>query len=184
MEQNILKEAETKTGEIIKYLKDQLAGVRGSRPSPKLVEDISVDYFGQKLPVKQLASIGVVPPREIQLTVWDKQVVSGVAKAIESSNLNVSANIEGNTIRINLPPLSEERRQELAKIVRKEAEETRIKIRALRDEINKKIVQDFEAKKITEDDKFKLKEKVQETVDKTNSEIEKILENKIKEINE
>ena len=184
MEQNILKEAETKTGEIIKYLKDQLAGVRGSRPSPKLFEDLPVDYFGQKLPVKQLASIGVVPPREIQLTVWDKQVVSGVAKAIESSNLNVSANIEGNTIRINLPPLSEERRQELAKVVRKEAEETRIKIRALRDEINKKIVQDFEAKKITEDDKFKLKEKVQETVDKTNSEIEKILENKIKEINE
>ena len=184
MEQNILKEAETKTSEIIKYLKDRLAGVRGSRPSPKLFEDLPVDYFGQKLPVKQLASIGVVPPREIQITVWDKQVVSGVAKAIESSNLNVSANIEGNTIRINLPPLSEERRQELAKVVRKEAEETRIKIRALRDEINKKIVQDFEAKKITEDDKFKLKEKVQETVDKTNSEIEKILENKIKEINE
>jgi len=181
---DILKDLETKTGEAIKYFKDRLSAIRGSRPSPKLIENILVDYFGQKLPIKQLASIGVVPPREIQLTVWDKQAAGIIAKAVEGSGLNVSANIEGNVIRINLPPLSEERRQEFIKLVKKEAEETRIKIRALRDEINKKINQDFEAKKITEDDKFQLKEKVQETIDKTNEEIEKLLENKIREINE
>jgi ribosome recycling factor len=184
MEQNFLKELELKTEEIIKYFRDQLSAIRGSRPSPKLVEDIPVEYFGQKLAIKQLASIGIAPPREIQITVWDKQIVSSIAKAVESSNLNISANVEGNLIRINLPPLSEERRQELIKIVKKEAEETRIKLRHARDEINKNIVQNFEQKKITEDDKFKLKEKVQESVDKTNSEIEKILETKIKEINE
>jgi len=181
---NTLNELEIKTGEIIKYQKEQLAGVRGGRPTVKLVEDIPVEYFGQKLTIKQLSSIGIVPPREIQISVWDKQGINSVAKAIESSNLKVSANIEGNLIRINLPALSEERRQEFAKIVKKETEETKIKIRTLRDEINKKINQDFDEKKITEDEKFKLKEKVQEFIDKTNSEIEKILENKIKEINE
>jgi ribosome recycling factor len=184
MEQNFLKELELKTEEIIKYFRGQLSAIRGSRPSPKLVEDIPVEYFGQKLAIKQLASIAVAPPREIQITIWDKQIVSGIAKAIESSNLNVSANVEGNLIRINLPPLSEERRRELIKIVKKEAEETRIKLRHLRDDINKKIVHELEAKKITKDDKFQLKEKVQEFIDKTNSEIEKILETKIKEINE
>ncbi len=181
---DILKTLELKTNEVIKHFKEQLTSIRGSRPTPKLVEDILVEYFGQKLAIKQISSINVIPPREIQISVWDKNVASFVLKAIESSNLNVSANIEGNLIRINLPPLSGERRQELIKVTKKEAEETKIKIRGARDEINKKIHQEFEGGKISEDDKFKIKEKVQKNIDKVNEEIEKILENKIKEINE
>ena len=181
---NIIKNLEEKISQIIKYLRDQLAGIRGGRPSPKLVEDLTVDYFGQRLSVKQLGSITIIPPREINISIWDKNAASLVVKAIESSNLNVSANLEGNTIRINLPPLSGERRQELAKVVRKEAEETRIKLRAARDDANKEVSQRVDDKKLTEDDKFKFKENIQKTVDKGNEEIERIVENKIKEIEE
>src|SRR3972149_9883807 len=95
----------------IKQRKEQLAGIRGARPNPKLIENIEIEYFGQKLTVKQLGSINIVPPTTIQISAWDKNAVSAIAKAIESSNLNVSANTEGNLIRINLPPLSSERRQ-------------------------------------------------------------------------
>ena len=181
---DFLRGLELKITEAIKHFKEQLAAIRGGRPSSKLVEDVPVEYFGQKLTIKQLGSISIIPPREIQISVWDKNAASAVLKAIESSGLNISANPEGNLIRINLPPLSGERRQELIKVAKKEAEEARIKIRGIRDEINKEINRQFEEKKIAEDDKFKIKEKVQESIDKTNEEIEKILENKTREIEE
>src|SRR3989344_2692497 len=174
-----MEEFQLKLSGIIKQLKEQLAGIRGGRPNPKLIENIEIEYFGQKL-----GSINIVPPTTIQISAWDKNAVSAIAKAIESSNLNVSANTEGNLIRINLPPLSSERRQELIKIIKKETEESKIKIRHSRDEMNKKINLQTEEGEITEDDKFKSKEEIQKTVDKTNEEIEKILENKIKEIEE
>ncbi|MBI5079452.1 ribosome recycling factor [Candidatus Wolfebacteria bacterium] len=177
-------EFDGKISGILKFFKEQMSGIRSNRPSAKLVEDIQVDYFGQKLPVKQLGSISVIPPCEIQISIWDNQAVNSAAKAIESSGLNVAANIDGNLIRINLPLLSNERRQELIKLVREEAEEARIKIRHSRDEQNKKIGRQEEKSEISEDQKFRLKEDIQKAVDKANGEIEQILENKIKEINE
>ena len=180
----MIQDLEQKIKESLEYLKGQFVAVRGGRPSPKLVEDISVDYFGQKMPIKQVGSISINPPREILISIWDKQAVSIVAKAIESSNLNVSANTDGNLIRINLPPLSAERRQELIKVVKKESEEVRIKIRHLRDEANKKINQQEESGEITEDGKFKLKEQTQKSIDKANGDIEAMLEKKTKEIEE
>ncbi|MEK7555277.1 MAG: ribosome recycling factor [Patescibacteria group bacterium] len=181
---DIIKDLQIKIDESIQYFKNQISSIRGGRPTPKLVENISVDYLGQKLSIRQLGSIIIVPPREIQISVWDKQGVANVAKAIESSNLNISANIEGNLIRINLPPLSQERRLELIKVAKKESEETKIKIRSFRDETNKKISHQLEQGGITEDDKFKLKEEAQKLVDKSNEEIEKLLGNKVKEIEE
>jgi len=181
---DLLKNLELKIAEVLASLKDQLSGIRGGRPNSKLVEDITVDYFGQKLLVKQLGSINIIPPREIQISVWDKNTASLVLKAIESSNLNVSATLEGNLIRINLPALSGERRQELAKLAKKEGDVAKIKIRSVRDEINKEIASQFDGKKISEDEKFKLKDKVQKDIDKTNGEIDIILANKIKEIEE
>lgn len=180
----ILGELEKQIKEAIEYLKSQLGPIRGGRPTPKLVEDISVDYYGQKLSIKQMGAISVLPPREIQISVWDKNAVGAVSKAIETSNLNVNANTEGNLIRINLPPLSEERRQEFIKLVKKEAEGVKIRIRSARDEANKKTAKDFDEGKLTEDEKFKSKEKIQEIVDKANEEVENILEGKIKEIEE
>ncbi len=180
----ILKNLELGLKQNMEHLKSELGTVRGNRPSPKLVEDISVEYYGQKLTVKQVGAISVVPPREIQISIWDKNAVNIVAKAIESSNLNVSSSVDGNIIHINLPPLSQERREELIKIVKKEGELARISIRNHRDEAIKESKNEFESGKITEDDKFKAKDKIQEATDKANEEIEKILEQKIKEIEE
>ncbi|MBN2197668.1 ribosome recycling factor [Candidatus Wolfebacteria bacterium] len=181
---DILKELENKIIEAIDHLKEEFSGLRGGRPNSKLVENIMVDYFGQKLTIKQLGSISIIPPREIHISVWDKNAAPPVLKAIEASNLNVGVLAEGNLVRINLPPLSGERRQELIKIAKREIEETKVRIRNGRDEINKEIGKLFDKKEITEDDKFKLKDKVQEQVNQANEKIEKILEDKIKEIEE
>lgn len=177
METN-LKQFELKLKNIIDRFKNELSGIRTNRPSPKLVEDIRVDYFGQLLSIKQLASIAIIPPREININLWDKNAVSPTVKAIESSGLGLSANIDGTMIRLHLPQMTDERRQEITKLVKSLAENYRIKIRSARDEENKK------AKVLTdEDEKFKSIKKVQELVDKYNQEIEINLENKIREIN-
>ncbi|MDI6717624.1 MAG: ribosome recycling factor [Patescibacteria group bacterium] len=177
-----IKEAENKINGFINALKQQFMAMRSNRPSPRMVEDIPVEVYGQKMTIKQIGAISIVPPIQIQISVWDKSIVNTAAKAIESSNLNVNANIDGVVIRINLPPLSDERRRELIKIVKREVEDTKIKIRSFRDEINKEIVRDFEEGNITEDAKFKLKEQAQKVVDEANKELEIILKNKTEEI--
>ena len=175
---NDLKQFEKNLQNIIAGFKNEISGIRANRPSPKLVEDIKVDYFDQKMTVKQLGSIAIVPPREININIWDKGAVGSVAKAIEVSGLGLSANIDGNLIRLNLPQLTDERRQELAKLIKSLAENFRIKIRSSRDDINKK------AKALPdEDDKFKALKKTQELVDKYNKEVENSLLTKIQEIN-
>ncbi len=183
MDNLIAKNLEAKVAEAVNFFKSQLAGIRGGRPTAKMIEDITIDYLGTKLTIKQLGTILVVLPREIQVSVWDKQAASLIAKAIETA-LNVNPNIENNLVRINLPPLSGERRQDMTKVVKKEAEQVRIEIRSLRDETNKEINKQFDEKKFSEDDKFKLKDQIQKIIDKSNEEIEKSLEVKIKEIEE
>ncbi len=183
MEPDFLKDLDFKTRPLLESLRQELSGIRANRPTPQLVEDILVDYGGQMLKVKQLGSIGVTPPRELQISVWDKSVVQGVAKAIENSSLKLNPSVEGNVVHLRLPPLTEERREELTKIVKAAAEKIRIKLRNLRDETNKKIEESFKAKTINEDQKFKGKKRVQEAVDKTNKDIDALLNSKIAEIN-
>ena len=173
-----LKQFEDFLRKITENFKNEISGIRTNRPSPKLVEDIKVDYFDQKMTVKQLGSIAIVPPREININIWDKRAVGPVAKAIEVSGLGLSSNIDGNLIRVNLPQLTDERRQELAKLIKSLAENSRIKIRSSRDDTNKK------AKALPdEDNKFKSMKKIQDLVDKYNKEIENSLSAKVQEIN-
>lgn len=179
-----IKEFEVKTKNLLDFLKQELMAMRSNRPSPRLVEDIQAEVYGQKMAIKQLGAISIAPPAQIQISVWDKESVNAVVKAIEASNLKISANTEGNLIRINLPPLSDERRNELVKVVKKETEEAKIKIRAVREEVMKKMNKDFEESKITEDQKFKFKDDLQKAIDKANSQTEEILEGKIKELHE
>lgn len=179
---DILEKFKKEAALLVENFKKEIIAIRGNRPSPALVENLKVDYFGRSLLVKQLGSISVVPPREININVWDKNVVPGIVKSIEAAGL--SANFEGKLIRINLPPLSEERRQELIKSVKKIAENFKIQLRHQRDEINKEITRTFDAKEISEDQKFKLKEEAQKKVDSVNQEIEDILNKKTKELQE
>jgi ribosome recycling factor len=177
------QELQKKTDEILKYFKDDIGSVRGSRPSPALVEDIQVEYYGQKMPVKQLGSIMVVPPREIQVSVWDGSIVNAIAKAI-GEKLNVNASPDGNTIHVNLPSLTQERREELSKAVKAKTEEARIKSRAARDEVKKDVAALEKAGEITEDDRFALNEEIQKIIDAFNKNVDDLLEKKLAEIQE
>ncbi len=158
--------------------------VRTNRPSPQLVEDMLVDYADEKLKIKQLGSISVNPPREIVISVWDKGAVASIAKAIQESPLKVNPAVDGASVRFSMPPLTEERREELVKLVGQTAEKSRIRLRAMRDEANKRIEADFKAKAISEDQKFKTKKRVQEVIDKENKAIEELVLKKAKEIAE
>lgn len=183
MTETLLKELEQKFKALIEDLRRDFLSLRGGRATPKLVEDVKIDYFGQTMTIKQLGSISVNPPREIVVSVWDQNAVSAVAKAIEEA-ARLNANIDGNAVRINLPALTEERKKDIIKVAKAGSEEARIKVRTLRDEANKVVANACDDKEIGEDEKFKLKEKIQAAVDGCNSEIERLLEKKTAEINE
>ncbi|MDD5431092.1 MAG: ribosome recycling factor [Candidatus Pacebacteria bacterium] len=177
-----VKELESKLRALVDGLKTEFQSVRGGRPSPIMVENIMVEVYGQNMPVKALGSISIVPPKEIDISVWDKSSVNAVAKAIENSNLKVTANTEGNLIRINMPSLTDERKKEFEKTVKKMTEEVKIRIRGMRDEINREIKAAEDGGALSEDMAFRKKEEVQKVVDKINKDIETVLENKIQDI--
>lgn len=183
MNTDFLKKLEESLADAMNFFRSEISSIRGSRPSPALVEDIQVEYYGQKIPIKQLGSISVVPPREVQVSVWDANVADAVAKAI-ATKLNLQAAREGNMIHANLPSLTQERREELLRVIRAKAEEARIKSRTVRDELKKEIGAQEKSGDMTEDDRFELQEKVQKQMDEFNKGIDDLLDKKMKEINE
>ena len=180
---DIKKELQEKLADISRFFKDEIGPIRGSRPTPALVEDIQVEYYGQRLPIKQLGSIMVVPPREVQINVWDANAVNAVVKEV-SSRLSVNAANDGNTIHVNLPSLTQERRNELEKVVRAKAEDARIKSRTARDEIKKHLGEMEKSGEITEDKKFELGEEMQKLMDGFNKDVDSMVDKKMAEINE
>jgi len=179
-----IKEFEKQLGETCKKLQEEFATLRTNRPTTKLVEDIKADYYGQFMPLKALGTIGINPPREITITVWDKNALIPAQKAIETSGLGLTPNVDGATIRLVLPALTDERRAELVRLVKKTAEEAKIRVRLSREDIMKKIKDGEERGTVNESEKFKLKERVQKIVDGANGEIDSLLDKKVGEINE
>jgi len=176
-----LKELEQKFNNLALKFKDELSSVRTNRPTPKLVESIKVVEFakgpGQPLSINQLGSISIEPPRSIIVTPWSIDSAPSIVKAIEATNIGVSSVQQGNVVRITLPELTEERRQELIKLARKMAEETRIRMRIERDEVNKIINQEAD-----KNEKFRAKEALQKLVDRFNQEVDEVINTKIQEI--
>jgi len=173
-----------KTEEVLDGFKKELGSIRTGRPTPAILEGVRVEYHGQKLGLNQVGSLAVEPPRDIVIHVWDAAAIPEVVKSIESSSLGLSAAPQGNVVRVRLPDLSAERRQELTKLVGRLAEDNRIRIRHLRDEANKEAENLFKAGEISEDMKFKFKEKIQEETERVNKGIEEALQAKVKEIKE
>lgn len=169
---------------IVDHFKKEIASVRTNRPSASLVDDIKVSYYDQMMPLNQVGSVGITPPREIHIQVWDKEATAAVVKAIEMSSLGLTPTVDGNIIRVFLPELSTERREEFVKHVKKIGEQHRIELRHARDEANKEIKKKEENDELTEDEKFKVKDEVQKVVDETNKAIESALDEKIREIKE
>lgn len=167
---------------IIGFLEIEFAKLRTGRANAAMVEDLKVEYYGQLTSLRGLASISVPESRQLLITPWDKGALAEIEKAIRDSNMGFNPANEGDKIRIVLPELNQERRSELSKVASRLAEEARIKVRNLREEILKDIRSQEESGKITEDDKFRFQDKLQEIVDDYNKKIKELAERKEKEI--
>ncbi len=178
MMEGIFREAEEDMKKSVAYFKNEITGLRTGRASSALVEDLKVEYYGSKVPLKQVASITVPEHNQILIQVWDNNAVSSIEKAI-MEQLNLNPNTQGNTIRINLPPLTEERRRELVKFLNKLAEEARVAVRNIRKRAKEQI-EDLEG--ISEDEKKRALDRLQKLTDKYIKEINDLTEKKEKEI--
>lgn len=166
----------------LNYLKDELAKLRGSRAQSSLIEDLDVASYDTTYKLKELASISVPTPNSIIVQPWDKAIVDDIQKAISSSSLNVSSAVDGEQIRISIPPLSEERRREMVRLVREKREEVRISIRRARDEAWEEAQERQKGGEISEDEKFRTKDELQKLVDEHNKKIDELVALKEKEM--
>ncbi len=178
------KELDNALRAVVERFLNELQGVRSNRPNPQLVEDIPVTAYEQTMTVKQMGSITIRPPRDILVTLWDASVMPTVAKAIQDGRPGLSVANDGNVIRVTLPALTDERREEFGKLAKKMAEAARIQIRTHRDDVLKKIKAAQERKELTEDAAFKAKEAAQKVVDGVNGKVESQLETKLAELAE
>ncbi|MCK5012893.1 MAG: ribosome recycling factor [Candidatus Omnitrophica bacterium] len=180
----ILKETEGKMKKSIESAKREFSEVRTGRAHPGLIEGLHVDYFGTMTPFKQLASVSTPDPRTVMIQPWDPTVIPGIEKAILSSNLGVTPSNDGKIIRLSIPPLSDERRRELAKVVKEMAEKSRVSLRTVRRDANDKLKKLQNDKAISEDDYFKSHDDVQKLTDKYIKEIDDLLDKKSKSLME
>lgn len=181
---NIIKDFEKSVAGVLSQFTGELASVRTSRPSPTLVEDLKIEYFEQLVPIKQLGSIAVIPPRELVINLWDASGATTVAKALEDAKRGFTVSVRGGAIYISLPPLSQERRDEMCKLAKSISENYRIKVRAAREAANKQLQAGKLAKSLTEDMEARGKKKVQEVTDRANKDIDALVAKKVAEINE
>ena len=182
MYQSVINNKKPELDKSLEHLKEELNQLRIGRASASLVENLMVDYYGSKAPIKQVASITTPEARLIVISPWNKDDLTNIEKALRESQLNLNPNNDGQVIRINIPPLTEERRKELVKILNQKTEEAKISIRQHREEVWEEIQKLEKSGKIGEDDKFSGKDKLQTVVDEYNKKIEEIRTKKEQEI--
>jgi len=178
-----LKQLEQRMRGVLETLKKEFGGLRTGRASTALLEPITVEVYGQKMPLNQLANVSVPEPRMLTVQVWDKATVSAVDKAIRDSNLGLNPVVDGTLLRLPVPPLTSERRQELVKVAHKYAEHARVAVRNVRrdgNDILKRLEKDSE---ISKDEHKKFASDIQELTDRLIGEIDTMLSQKDKEIN-
>ncbi|EKD58981.1 MAG: hypothetical protein ACD_56C00014G0002 [uncultured bacterium] len=158
----------------IEHFIGEAGKIRTGRANASLVEDVLVDYYGTRTPLKQMAAINIPEPRQITIQPWDRSAMGVIENTIRNSDLNLNPVNDGILIRITIPMLTEERRREMVKMLNQKAEEARIAIRSIREDILKEIKEAEKAGDISEDDEFKAKERVQEIVADFNKKIEDI----------
>ncbi|HFE37068.1 MAG TPA: ribosome recycling factor [Gammaproteobacteria bacterium] len=184
MLEEIKKDAEIRMGKSIASLKQDLAKVRTGRAHTSLLDTISVAYYGSDVPLSQVANVSVADSRTLSVTPWEKEMVQPIEKAIMSSDLGLNPATSGTIIRIPLPPLTEERRKDLIKVVRAEAENGRIAVRNIRRDALSEAKYLLKEKEISEDEERKAHEQIQKITDKYIAQIEEILKIKEKELME
>ncbi len=164
--QNVLRESEDKMKKTMESTNQSFASIRTGRANAGMVENLKVEYYGAFTPLKQMANITVPESRMIMIHPWDVSALKAIEKAVMDSDLGVSPVIDGKIIRISIPSLTRERREELVKVVHKLAEEGRVSMRTNRREGNEKIKSLIKDKKITEDESFKAEQDIQKLTDR------------------
>ena len=177
-----MEELEERMLKTISVLEENYAEVRAGRANPAILNKIMVEYYGVPTPINQVAGISVPEARMIVITPWDKSVLKDVEKALLASDIGITPNNDGQVIRLNFPQLTEERRKELVKDIKKTAEEAKVAIRSIRRDGMEKAKNDKTAGTIKEDEQKHQEDEIQKLTDKYVAEIDKILEKKEAEI--
>ncbi len=175
---DIQQDASARMSKSIEALQKAFTKIRTGRAHPSLLDQITVSYYGAATPLSQVANVSVDDSRTLKVTPWEKDMVKAIEKAIMTSGLGLNPNTQGVAIRIPLPPLTEERRRDLVKVVKNEAEQGRIAIRNIRRDANSEIKEALKEKMISEDEAHDGEEKIQKITDKFIKEVEKHLEAK------
>ncbi|XZQ54889.1 MAG: ribosome recycling factor [Arsenophonus sp.] len=180
----IKKNTQERMEKVIKVLKNQLIKIHTGRASPSLLDNIIVERYGIKTPLRQLVNIIVEDSRTLAITVFDRTLLPSVEKSIRASNLGLNPFSTGSIVRVPLPPLTEERRNDLIKVIRSDGEQNRISIRYIRRDVNDKIRSLLKNKKINEDDEHFIQDRIQNLTDIFIKKVDEIIEQKEKEIME
>ncbi|MBQ8752223.1 MAG: ribosome recycling factor [Clostridia bacterium] len=180
----VFKTAEEKMNKSVNALQNEYASIRAGRANPAVLDKVSVEYYGTPTPVNQVAAVSVPEPRTVQITPWDKSLLKAIEKAILVSDIGINPQNDGSTLRLNFPPLTEERRRELAKGVYKYAEECKVAVRSIRRDAMDKLKDMKKKSEITEDDMKSAEKKTQDLTDRFCKEIDGMASKKEKEIME
>jgi len=182
MIQDIQKDARIRMGKTLDSLRTELAKIRTGRAHPSLLEHVQVDYYGSLVPISQAANVSVEDARTLAVTAWDKTMVQALEKAIMKSDLGLNPVTAGTTIRIPLPPLTEERRVSLGKVVHHEGENAKIAIRNIRRDANHHLKELLKSKDISEDDDHRAEQNIQQITDKHVKQVDEIVAVKEQEL--
>lgn len=182
--ESAMKDASHKMEQAVAHLKEELAGIRTGRATPAVLQRVTVEYYGTPVPLNQLASTNVPEPRLLQVTPFDRNAISAIEKAIQSSDLGITPSNDGNVIRLAFPPLTEERRRELVKQVHHRAEEGRVAVRNVRRHAKDEMEKLERAGAISEDDLVRAEKELQKLTDRSVAEIDEIQGHKEQELME
>jgi len=178
------KDAELRMGKSLEALKSELSKVRTGRAHPSILDHVKVDYYGQEVPLSQVAKVVAEDARNLSVTPWEKDMVSKIEKAIMTSDLGLNPMSMGMVIRVPLPALTEDRRRDLVKVVRSEAEASKVAIRNIRRDVNGTLKNQLKDKLISEDEERRAQDVIQKLTDKAVADAEAILAAKEKELME
>jgi len=184
MIQEIKKDASTRMGKSLVALKDEFTKIRTGRAHTSLLDHVKVDFYGNIVPINQAASVSVADARTLAVQPWDRNMVPVIEKAILNSDLGLNPSTAGEVIRVPLPMLTEERRKEMIKVVRSEAETARVACRNIRRDANHEVKELLKEKEISEDDARRAEDEIQKITDKHIADIEQMLEVKEKDLME
>jgi ribosome recycling factor len=182
--EGILKSAEERMEKAVQVYKRDLLTVRAGRATPAMLDKVFVEYYGTQMPVNQVATVSTPEPRQLVITPWDKGMLSEIEKAIQKSDLGLNPMNDGTVIRLIIPPLTEQRRQELVKVVRKMAEEARVAVRNVRRDANDDLKKLEKSGDISEDEVRRATDKIQALTDKFVGEVDKLTSAKEQELME